>query len=55
MLTLKTGKGPAYRRNLRTQNYHTAFAMDWLQEYDARNKAESGNQRTRTEVTEGEH
>ena len=36
MLTLKTGKGPAYRRNLRTQNYSTAFAMDWLQEYDRR-------------------
>ena len=45
MLTLKTGKGPAYRRNLRTQNYHTAFSMDWLQEYDRRDKEESGNQR----------
>jgi len=51
MLTLKIGKGPAYRRNLRTQNYHTAFAMDWLQEYKARNKAESGNQRAMTEET----
>jgi len=46
MLTLTTGKWPAYRRNLHTQNYHTAFAMDWLQEYDARDKEESGNQKT---------
>ncbi len=37
MLTLKTGKGPAHRRNLRTLNYHTAYDMDWLQEYDRRN------------------
>jgi exonuclease III len=43
MLTLKTGKGPAYRRNLRTQNYHTAFAMDWLQEYDRRVTEDSDN------------
>ena len=37
MLTLKTGKGPAHRRNLRTLNYHTAYDMDWLKEYDRRN------------------
>jgi len=37
MLTLKTGKGPAHRRNLRNLNYHTAYDMDWLQEYDNRN------------------
>jgi len=43
MLTLKTWKGPAYRRNLRTQNYHMAFAMNWLQEYDRKVKEESGN------------
>jgi len=53
MLTLKTGKEPAYRRNLRTQNYLTAFAMGWLQEYDGRDKEESGNQRA--EEQEGEH
>jgi hypothetical protein len=52
MLTLKTGKGPAYRRNLRTQNYHTAFNMDWLFEYDRRHKEESDNQRA--DVPEGE-
>ena len=46
MLTLKTGKGPAYRRNLRTRNYHTAFSMDWLQEYDRREKEERGAQKT---------
>jgi len=51
MLTLKTGKGPAYRRNLHTQNYHTAFAMDWLKEYDRRVKEESGN--LRAEEQEG--
>jgi len=51
MLTLKTGKGPAYRRNLRTQNYHTAFAMDWLQEYDRRDKEARGN--LRAEEQEG--
>jgi hypothetical protein len=45
MLTLKTGKGPAYRRNLRIQNYHTAFSMDWLQEYDRRDKEDYGAQR----------
>jgi len=43
--TLKTGKGPAYSRNLRTQNYHMAFAIDWLQEYDRRNQEESDFQR----------
>jgi len=37
MLTLKTGKGPAHRRNLRTSTYHTAYDMDWLKEYDRRN------------------
>ena len=36
MLTLKTGKGPAHRRNLRTMNYHTAYNMDWLKDYDRR-------------------
>jgi len=46
MLKLKTGKGPAHRRNLRTQNYHAAFSMDWLQEYDRRDKEERGDQRT---------
>jgi len=45
MLTLMTGKGPAHKRNLRTQNYHTAFSMDWHQKYDRRDKEESGNQR----------
>jgi len=29
--------------------------MDWLQEYDAINKVESGNQRARTAETEGDH
>ena len=43
MLTLKTGKGPAHRRNLRTLNYRTAYDMDWLHEYDRRNK-EAGDQ-----------
>jgi len=52
MLTLKTGKGPAYRRNLRTQNYHTAFNMDWLFEYDRRHKEESDNHGA--DVPEGE-
>jgi len=45
MLTLKTGKGPAYRRNLRTQNYHTAFAMDWLKKYDRREMETGDNLR----------
>jgi len=44
MITLKTWKGPANRRNLPTQNYHTAFAMDWLKEYDG-DKEESGYQK----------
>ena len=35
-LTIKTGQGPAHRRNLRTRNWHTAYAMDWLKEYDDR-------------------
>jgi len=52
MLTLKTGKGPAHRRNLRTQNYHTAFSMDWLKEYDRRDKEESDNL-VRAEEQEG--
>jgi len=38
MMTLKTRKGPTHRRNLRTQNYRTAFSMDWLQEYDRRDR-----------------
>ena len=45
MLTLKTGKGPAYRRNLRTQNYHKAFEMDWLKEYDRREMETGDNLR----------
>jgi len=45
MLTLKTGKGSAYSRNLRTQNYNTAFAIDWLQEYEKRDKEEGSNQK----------
>jgi len=51
MLTIKTGKGPAYRRSLRTQNYRTAFAMDWLHEYDRRDKETSN--KLRAEEQEG--
>ena len=34
ILTIKMRQGPAHRRNLRTRNWHIAYAMDWLKNYD---------------------
>jgi len=52
MLTLKTRKGPAHRRNLRTLNYHMAYDVDWLKEYDRNNMEASDQLNTADEAEE---